>query len=135
LHRDVAARSVLCDADGNVKLADFGLAKFVGFGLDDHHQTVRYRKYLTPGHQYAIAWWPLECIGTDEREAIFSTNSDEYSLGVLMWQCFSHHDPFDDVDSSSNEAAETIGTRILAGERPINLDKLDNGTPEDLLFD
>jgi len=131
LHRDIADRNVLCDAEGNVKLADFGLTKFVGSELDDSGRMAVYRTYFTPGHQYAIAWWPPECVGKDKRGAIFSTNSDVYSFGVLMWQCFSHHDPFDDVDSS-DDAGEEIAKRILNGERP-DLDLLDDDTPKDLV--
>jgi serine/threonine protein kinase len=29
IHRDIAPRKILCDADGNVQLADFGLVKYV----------------------------------------------------------------------------------------------------------
>jgi len=136
LHRDVADRNVLCDADGNVKLSDFQLAKLAGSGEDDSQPLAQYEKYLTPGHQYAIAWWAPECVrvGDDGRRATFSTMSDVYSFGILLWQCFAHRDPFDDVVYSrrtGNGVAETIAARILDGDRP-DLSCLDKHTPNDL---
>lgn len=138
VHRDIADRNVLCDVDGQVQLADFGLAKFVGSRAGGHYEDVYtfYKTYLTPGHQYALSWWAPECVqnSIDGWEAHFSAKSDAYSFGILMWQCFSHRDPFDEARSfeSPEKAASAIVARILSGERP-SFEYLDSGVPAGLL--
>ena len=151
VHRDIADRNVLCDGSGNVQLTDMGLAKFVGgwSGWDgnDYDPIAKYQCYLTPGHHYALAWHAPECISqrTDKQvkkfKAVFSTSSDVYSFGMLMWQCFAHGDPFDEDrfrpdnynDPRSIETtAQALMSAILNGERP-DLDIIDQDTPDRLI--
>ena len=130
LHRDIAARNVLCDANGKVLLADFGLAKFSKSNVEDGDTMVEYRKKLTAGHHYGIAWCAPECVNLTR--ATFSINSDIYSFGILMWQCFAHADPFDEITEDLVDAASVIGDKILAGGRP-DLTKVDSDTPTELI--
>jgi TPR repeat protein/serine/threonine protein kinase len=142
IHRDIAARNILCDKEFNVRLADFGLAKHIGAEYDaDTSDMTRYYTYHKPGHQYAIAWWAPECFGSDgeECDAIFSTNSDVYSFGVLIWQCLAGRDPFDDAtpktDSSripDQDAAKLIRRIRDECETP-NIHQLREDTPEELI--
>lgn len=139
LHRDIADGNVLCDSHGNVRLADFGLAKYVGRGASNNQDApINYYKRedgLTKGNLYALAWWAPECIGGEESDCIFSTASDVFSFGVLMWQCFSGRDPFDEVwtmpDRSTDpgDPESLLREKIMSGERP-NTKRLKRSTPD-----
>ncbi|ESO00661.1 hypothetical protein HELRODRAFT_175642 [Helobdella robusta] len=73
VHRDVAARNVLVSSNKIVKLCDFGLARIVQNGD-------QYCK-LTNG-RLPLKWMALESI----RDRIFTTQSDVWSYGVLLWE-------------------------------------------------
>ena len=126
---------MLCDDKYQVKLADFGLAKCVRSELDDTAQMVEYRKYLTPGNQYALAWWAPECIGYEHVAAIFSTESDVYALGMVMWQCLAGQDPFSMArapNQTNDKAVRVLSDQILSGVRP-DLEDLGDTTPPEMV--
>mmetsp|Transcript_17390 Transcript_17390/g.20187 ORF Transcript_17390/g.20187 Transcript_17390/m.20187 type:complete len:299 (+) Transcript_17390:832-1728(+) len=65
VHRDLKPENVLVGEDGFIKLADFGLAKFL---LDNKEETYSFcgtAEYLAPeilemkGHDYCVDWWTL----------------------------------------------------------------------------
>jgi serine/threonine protein kinase len=65
VHRDLKPENVLFEENGYIKLADFGLAKFL---LDSKQSTNSFcgtAEYLAPeilemkGHGYAVDWWTL----------------------------------------------------------------------------
>ncbi|XP_037049515.1 vascular endothelial growth factor receptor 1-like isoform X2 [Bradysia coprophila] len=75
LHGDLAARNVLL-CDGNVvKICDFGLARSM----------YKYCNYVKQGQTpLPFKWLAIESI----RDQIFSTSTDVWSFGVLMWELF-----------------------------------------------
>ncbi|XP_044019285.1 vascular endothelial growth factor receptor 1-like [Aphidius gifuensis] len=75
LHADLAARNLLL-SDGNVvKICDFGLAKNIDAGGI-------YQK--TNGTCLPVKWMAPESIS----ELIFSTQSDVWSFGIVLWEFF-----------------------------------------------
>ncbi|XP_068908490.1 tyrosine-protein kinase Btk isoform X3 [Tenebrio molitor] len=74
IHRDLAARNCLVGTENVVKVADFGLARYV---LDDQYTS-------SGGSKFPIKWAPPEVLNYTR----FSSKSDVWAYGVLMWEVF-----------------------------------------------
>ncbi|KAG3110305.1 hypothetical protein PI124_g10543 [Phytophthora idaei] len=100
LHRDIAARNCLVDADFSVKVCDFGLSRRLrgsngtpsSFLFDDD------RRGFGP-----LKWMAPESIAPPH---LFSTYSDSYMFGVLLYEIFSGQPPFPNL--TSRDAAALI---------------------------
>ncbi|XP_066504287.1 inactive tyrosine-protein kinase 7a [Hoplias malabaricus] len=75
VHRDLAARNCLIGAKRQVKVSALGLSKDVY-----NSEYYNYRQAWIP-----LRWLPSESVFEDD----FSTKSDVWSFGVLMWEVFS----------------------------------------------
>lgn len=112
LHRDLAARNCLVAEDGTVKVSDFGLSRYV---LDDEYTS-------SLGSKFPVRWSPIEVLLYSK----FSSKSDVWSFGVLMWEVFTFGKmPYERFNNS--EIVEQImkGVRLyrpqLATERVYNV--------------
>lgn len=76
VHKDLAARNCLISAHRQVKVSALSLSKDV-YNSEYYH----YRQAWIP-----LRWMPPEAVLEDE----FSTKSDVWSFGVLMWEVFTH---------------------------------------------
>ena len=76
IHRDLAARNCLLDQDFRVKVSDFGLTKHI---MDKTYYKCRSLTKAIP-----IKWMAIESI----EHNIFSTKTDVWSFGVLLWELF-----------------------------------------------
>lgn len=80
IHRDLAARNTLL-ADGNVvKICDFGLTKDL-YDYPHYVKTGKAQKKIP----LPVRWMAVESIGY----RVFTTKSDVWSFGVLLWEFFS----------------------------------------------
>ncbi len=88
LHRDVKPENVLLTSDGQVKLADFGLAKLVDPArLASMSQAAGTPNYMAPEQFRA--------------KAQVDARADLYAVGTILWELLTGGDPIGDLEPPS----------------------------------
>ncbi|RGB31320.1 hypothetical protein C1646_764207 [Rhizophagus diaphanus] len=110
IHRDLHANNILIHQD-NIKLADFGLSKKIAEASSDTSKILGIIPYVDPKK-------------INDRNYKLNKKSDVYSIGVLMWQISSGHEPF---KNKGFDYDACLILSILNGNREEMID----GTPVD----
>ncbi|KAL6117927.1 itk [Pungitius sinensis] len=100
IHRDLAARNCLVSKNNEVKVSDFGMARYV---LDDQYTSSQCSKF-------PVRWSAPEVIKFSK----FSSKSDIWSFGVFMWEVYNEGRlPYE--NHSNAEVVESLnkGLRLL----------------------
>ncbi|XP_067292972.1 hepatocyte growth factor receptor isoform X2 [Pseudorasbora parva] len=106
VHRDLAARNCMLDESYIVKVADFGLAR-------DVYDKEYYSVHNKHGVKLPVKWMALESLQTHK----FTTKSDVWSFGVLLWELMTRGaPPYSDVNSFDITVFLLQGRRLLQPE-------------------
>ncbi|XP_076382328.1 vascular endothelial growth factor receptor 1 [Megalopta genalis] len=109
LHGDLAARNVLLADNNVVKICDFGLAKNM------YKEEIYKKKSDCP---LPIKWLAIETM----RDQIFSTQSDIWSFGIVLWEFFTLAEtPYPGMET------EIVYQKLIEGYR---MEQPEYATPE-----
>lgn len=114
LHRDIKPGNILIDADGSVKVSDFGLAKIL---VTDSRNTLTGDVIGTPSYMA-----PEQAMGDQAR---ISEQTDVYSIGATLYELLTARPPF---------AAATIAETLIQvkTQEPVPPRQLVRSIPRDL---
>ncbi|XP_035377504.1 tyrosine-protein kinase Tec isoform X2 [Electrophorus electricus] len=99
IHRDLAARNCLVNENDVVKVCDFGMTRYV---LDNQYTSSLRSKF-------PVKWSPPEVLHYSK----YSSKSDVWSFGVLMWEVFSDgRTPFGNKSNAEVVEEVTQGRRL-----------------------
>lgn len=98
LHGDLAARNILLAEDNIVKICDFGLARSM-------YKNDNYKKHSEA--PLPFKWLALESIS----DHVFSTYSDVWAFGVVLWELFSRE--FHSTDSMNYYKTFSVSTQTV----------------------
>ncbi|XP_059131086.1 tyrosine-protein kinase TXK isoform X2 [Peromyscus eremicus] len=99
IHRDLAARNCLVSSSCVVKISDFGMTRYV---LDDEYIS-------SSGAKFPVKWSPPEVFHFNK----YSSKSDVWSFGVLMWEVFTEGKmPFENKSNLQVVEAISKGFRL-----------------------
>jgi serine/threonine protein kinase len=102
IHRDLKPENIFLTKKGDIRVLDFGTAKFEGFGLPETKQAERVGTipYMAPEH-----------LGGEKVDA----RSDVFALGFIVYEMLAGRHPFANADGSFPPLDQLMGMQ-LAGE-------------------
>ncbi len=111
IHRDLKASNVMIRPDGEAKLLDLGLARWLE---DDHREALIMGRRRIVGSFDYIA--PEQCSNSATADA----QSDIYSLGCLLYFAIAGRGPFIDIESTRDKihAHQNLEPPALTSFRP-----------------
>ena len=111
IHRDIKPANILLDQEGNVKLSDFGIARFFGSQqITDVHTVIGTLEYMAPEQALAN---PI------------NSSADLYSLGCVLYALLTGKPPF-----TARSLSEMLNKHKNSTPVPIQSVRLD--VPDDL---
>jgi tRNA A-37 threonylcarbamoyl transferase component Bud32 len=122
LHRDIKPENILIDSRGQVKIADFGIAKLTG--EDGKDQLTLTQRGFVLGSPHYMAPEQLESPGDVDQRA------DIYSLGVVLYELLTGELPLGRFAPPSKKSAvdtriDEIVMRTLERERELRFQTVD----------
>lgn len=105
VHRDIKPANVLLDADGRVRLLDFGIAKL----LDDESDAGRSEEQATPLTRLGDRpFTPAYAAPEQIRGEVITTATDVWALGVLLYELLGEERPFGPPGASRPEIEHAV---------------------------
>ncbi len=87
IHRDLKPNNILIDKEGNVRILDFGIAQFYGYGENEEISLSHTRTGIVMGTIPYMS--PEQQISSSDVTSL----SDIYSLGIMMYELFTGQKP------------------------------------------